>query len=147
MVVAPVTVFEDASVHPSHFLCEVQRGQGTPQFLIDQHRGITASAIHGAAHGPKVMAARSACTCVIEPPFDCERRFRCSIRRLGRAVWLAVDRLFDLIEELAEVAVAALLGRAQRESFVHSDAHREPSALRDQDGAAAYVAGVEGVDG
>ena len=67
MVVATVTVFEYASVHPSHFLSAVQRGQRPPQFLIDQHRGITAIAVHCVAHGPKVTAARSGCTCVIEP--------------------------------------------------------------------------------
>ena len=35
MVVATVTVFEFASVHPSHFVCRVQRGQRPPQFLIE----------------------------------------------------------------------------------------------------------------
>jgi hypothetical protein len=72
-------VFEFASVHPSHFVCRVQRGQRPPQFLIEQHRGITAIADHGAARGPKVIADhgaargpkviadRSGCKCVIEP--------------------------------------------------------------------------------
>jgi hypothetical protein len=67
MVVATVTVFEFASVHPSHFVCEVPRGQRPPQFLIEQHRGITAIADHCAAQGPQAIAARSGCKCVIEP--------------------------------------------------------------------------------
>lgn len=66
-MVATVTVFEYASVHPSHFLCAVQRSQRPPQFLIEQHRGITAIADHCAAQGPNVIAARGWCKCVIEP--------------------------------------------------------------------------------
>ena len=71
-MVATVTVFEYASVHPSHFLCAVQRSQRPPKFLIEQHRGITAIADHCAAHGPNVIAARGWCTrgwckCEIEP--------------------------------------------------------------------------------
>jgi hypothetical protein len=65
-VVATVTVFEYASVHPSYFVCRVQRGQRPPQFLIEQHRGITAIADHCAARGAKVIADRSGCRCVIE---------------------------------------------------------------------------------
>ena len=61
MVVATVTVFEFASVHPSHFVCRVQRGQRPPQFLIEQHRGITAVADHCAARGPTVIADRGGC--------------------------------------------------------------------------------------
>jgi hypothetical protein len=67
MVVAIVTVFEVASVHPSHFVCWVLRGQRPPQFLIEQHRGITAIADHCAARGPTLIADRSGCKCVIEP--------------------------------------------------------------------------------
>jgi hypothetical protein len=58
LVVATVTVFEYASVHPGHFLCAVQRSQRPPQFLIEQHRGITAIADHCAAQGPNVIASR-----------------------------------------------------------------------------------------
>jgi hypothetical protein len=65
-VVGTVTVFEYASVHPSYFVCRVQRGQRPPQFLIEQHRGITAIADHCAARGAKVIADRSGCRCVIE---------------------------------------------------------------------------------
>ena len=57
-VVARVTVFEYASVHPSHFVGRVQRGQRPPQFLIEQHRGITAIASHWAAQRPKVLRVR-----------------------------------------------------------------------------------------
>jgi hypothetical protein len=68
MVIATVTVFECASVHPSHFVSEVPRGQRPPKFLIEQHRGITAIADHDAAHRPEVIAARSWYMCVIDPP-------------------------------------------------------------------------------
>jgi len=57
-VVATVTVFEYASVHASHFWGAVQRSQRPPQFLIEQHRGITAVADHYAAQGPNVIASR-----------------------------------------------------------------------------------------
>jgi hypothetical protein len=67
MVVATVAVFERASVHPSHFVCGVQPDQRPPQFLIEQHRRITAIADHCAAQRPNVIAARSGCRCVIEP--------------------------------------------------------------------------------
>jgi hypothetical protein len=66
VVVATVSVFEFASVHPSHFVCEIPRGQRPPQFLIEQHRGITAID-HCVAQSPQVIAARSGCKCVIEP--------------------------------------------------------------------------------
>jgi hypothetical protein len=66
-VVATVTVFEYASVHPGHFACRLQRGQRPPQFLIDQRRGIAAIADHCAARASKAIADRSGCECVIEP--------------------------------------------------------------------------------
>src|SRR5258705_9624182 len=83
MMVATVIVFEFASVHPSHVVCGVQRGQPPPEFLIEQHRGITAISDHCAAQRPKLIAAHGGCQCVIEPPRDCVPRFRCSIRPLG----------------------------------------------------------------
>jgi hypothetical protein len=67
MVVATVTVFEFASVHPSHFVGRIQRGERPPQFLIEQHRGITAIADHCGVRGPTVIVDRSGCKCVIEP--------------------------------------------------------------------------------
>ena len=54
-MVATVTVFAYASVHPRHFVCTVQRGQRPPQFLIEQHPGA------------KVIADHSGYRCVIEP--------------------------------------------------------------------------------
>jgi hypothetical protein len=67
-VVATVTVFECAAVHPSHFMREVPRRQRPPKFLIKQHRGITAIADHYAAQRPEVIMARSGFWCVIDPP-------------------------------------------------------------------------------
>src|SRR3954454_19320604 len=67
MVVAIVTVVKFASVHPSHFARRLQRGQRPPQFLIEEHRGITAIADHTAARRPIVVADRSGCKCVIVP--------------------------------------------------------------------------------
>jgi hypothetical protein len=58
-VVATVTVFECAAVHPSHFVCEVPRGERPPKFLIEQHRGIAAIAEHYAAQWQEHIAARS----------------------------------------------------------------------------------------
>jgi hypothetical protein len=67
LVIARVTVFEYASVHPSHIVCDVQRGQRTPEFLVEQHRGKTAIADHCAAQRPKVIAPPGRYKCVIEP--------------------------------------------------------------------------------
>jgi hypothetical protein len=46
---------------------EVPRVQRQPQFLIKQHRGITAIADHNAAQWPEVIVARSGYRCVIDP--------------------------------------------------------------------------------
>jgi len=66
-VIATVTVFKCAAVHPSNFVSEVPRVQRQPQFLIKQHRGITAIANHNAAQWPEVIVARSGYRCVIDP--------------------------------------------------------------------------------
>jgi hypothetical protein len=66
-VIAKMTVFECAAVHPRHFVCEVPRGHRPPKFLIEHHRGITAITHDYAARWPEVIMAHSGFWCVIDP--------------------------------------------------------------------------------